>query len=119
MNFQVLRCTIELLRDNSVEVEIFLRCKRSRHSVSLNSPPRREGWRDISSPSKARLHVFVQNSNELFDDHGTLQGGHEPAIRANRRFRRFSAAGQRSSHVRVLGFARTMAYTTHDTTLPI
>src|SRR5215831_9230515 len=101
MNFQVLRCTIELLRDNSVEVEIFLRCKRSRHSVSLNSPPRggrvaqqlNRSWRAFSSPSKARLHVFVQNSNELFDDRGTLQGGHEPAIGVNRRFRLFPAAG--------------------------
>src|SRR5439155_21962622 len=94
MNFQVLRCTIELLRDNSVEVEIFLRCKRSRHSVSLNSPPRREGWRDISSPSKARLHVFVQNSNELFDDRGTLQGGHEPAIGVTSPFRSSPPPGQ-------------------------
>ncbi len=43
MNFQILRCTIELLRDNSVEVEIFLLCKRSRHSVSFSSSPSGRG----------------------------------------------------------------------------
>ena len=47
MNFQILRCTIELLRDNSVEVEIFLRCKRSRHSVSLNPFPPLQGEKQI------------------------------------------------------------------------
>src|SRR5213593_650695 len=38
MNFQVLRCTIELLRDDSVEIEVFFRCERCRHSVSLLRP---------------------------------------------------------------------------------
>src|SRR5437867_4183391 len=38
MNFQILRGTIELFRDNSVEIEIFFRCERCRHSVSLPRP---------------------------------------------------------------------------------
>src|SRR5207249_10964189 len=43
MNFQILRCMIELLRVYSVVVEIFLLCKRSRHSVSFSSSPSGRG----------------------------------------------------------------------------